>query len=189
MKRFLTATALTSLIATGAHALTANEEATIERFLPQVDATTLDRTEVLTLMNIANGGGTVSEKTGKMRSVVLNGGRVDFDLSTAQMDDIARLVPELDITALSDAEKAQAAAIVTSADSQSDAIAKLRAFANGDRMVMTGGLTEAEVLTLQQYAPGLDVAALSDEDIFRLKTAIGSENVSEIESVVAGITG
>ncbi|MBP0483453.1 hypothetical protein [Sagittula salina] len=67
MKRFLTATALMSIVATGAFAATDYEATTINTYLPDVDVSTLNDEQVGALMNIA-GSNTEAEKEEQMRA-------------------------------------------------------------------------------------------------------------------------
>lgn len=188
MKRILTATALATLMATGAHALTAAEEATIERFVPGANMAILDDAEVAQLVAIANSGDSISEKEAKMRAIITGDSMVDYSLSEGQLVKLMRVAPEIDVMAMTDAEKAQAIAIVNSAESRSDAIAKLRAFAESSNPTMSM-LTEAEIVTLQRYAPTLDLAMLTEQEVLRLKTAINSGDASDITAVVNNISG
>lgn len=68
MKRFLTATALVSVIATGAVAQTSFDENTISTFLPNVNVEALSDEQVNTLIGIANGPGNENEKSRQMEA-------------------------------------------------------------------------------------------------------------------------
>ncbi|WP_040605061.1 hypothetical protein [Sagittula stellata] len=68
MKRFLTATAIVSVIATGAVAQTSYDENTIAGFLPDVNVAALSDEQVNTLIGIANGPGNENEKSRQMEA-------------------------------------------------------------------------------------------------------------------------
>lgn len=136
MKRFITAAALTSVIATGAFAATEYQTSTINQYVPEVDVSTLSDEQVDALIAIS-GSADEADKEQKMRSylgVQTSPATVDTTTTTmttadASMDDptISQYLPDVDQSTLTDAQKAALVGIATSAD-ESDKEQKMRSY-------------------------------------------------------------
>ncbi|GAA4219016.1 hypothetical protein J4E08_17810 [Sagittula sp. NFXS13] len=136
MKRFITAAALTSVIATGAFAATEYQTSTINQYVPEVDVSTLSDEQVDALIAIS-GSADEADKEQKMRSylgVQTSPATVDTTTTTmttadASMDDptISQYLPDVDQSTLTDQQKAALVGIATSAD-ESDKEQKMRSY-------------------------------------------------------------
>ncbi len=125
MTRFLTATALTALMATGATAQTAGEAATIEKYLPGIQVETLSDDQVVQLNNLAKSGNSESEKALRMRGLVSDQNFEDYEaveyeptegLTDGQRAEISKYAPELDVSTLSDMQVQRLQNVITSGD-------------------------------------------------------------------------
>ncbi|WP_323770823.1 hypothetical protein [Antarctobacter sp.] len=111
MTRFLTATAIATVIGTTAMAQTQLEISTIESFLPRIKIETLTEQQINQLMLTANSGESISEKGLQMRALVTEDNLTPIEtveveiqegLTEAERAEISSYAPELDIAALSD---------------------------------------------------------------------------------------
>ena len=187
MKRLLTATALTTAFATAGFAATEAQENAIQSYLPGIDVQALSDTQVDTLLSLAYSGDTRADKVSAMSAYVEAPAMIDADISPAQMNDLMAFAPGVDFSGFSDAELAQALSVMHSGDSRGEALATLRAFEAADRTITTDPLTEAERLSIESYAPGIDLAALSDAEVLRIQAVIASGDDAQIRSVIRGI--
>lgn len=144
MKRILTATALMSVVATGAFAATDYETTTINQYVPEVDVSTLSDTQVDALVGIAGSSDEADIET-EMRAyldtypspepvTVTTTADAEPAIDPAYTDDasgydatIAEYLPDVDLDTLSDEQKAQLVSIATSAD-EADIETEMRAY-------------------------------------------------------------
>ncbi|MBV7397426.1 hypothetical protein [Mameliella sediminis] len=113
MTRFLTATALATVVATGAVAQSQVDVSTIEKFLPRVKAETLTELQVTQLVAIAHGSESASDKKLQMRALVTDANlepldplviNVSQELTEYERTQIERYAPELDVDTLTESE-------------------------------------------------------------------------------------
>ncbi len=188
MKRTLMIAALVSSTAMAAQAATEADLTQIEKFLPNVDAAMLTDTQVNSLVGIINGGGSRSEKVATMRALVGVENPVVTELTAAELSELQAYAPEIDFSRFTAAEITQAQGIIDSAETRSDALAQLRSFELSETPVMTDTLTEAEVVEIRSYAPNIDLAALTDDEILRIQAAIAGGDSTEIRNAIGSIT-
>ena len=137
MKRILTATALMTAIATGAVAQDGYTTNTINRYLPEVDVSTLSDEQVAVLIGIT-GSADEADKEKEMRAYL-----EEFKSSTPPVvlsedatvtpvegeyfaNTIETYVPSIDATQLSEEETAALISIATSGDKESIKRAQMR---------------------------------------------------------------
>jgi hypothetical protein len=188
MKHFLTVTALTSLVASGALAATEAEQATIRDYLPDVNVETLGDRDVAVLIGIAHGGDTASEKRAKMRALVGDSNTVDVENRQQQIERLQGYAPDIAFEEFTDAELAQAVTIVNSGTSETDSRAQLESFALERDGMTADPLTDGEIAAIRDYAPDIDLTALSDNDLLRIQTAIAGGDRDQIMAVIDGVT-
>ena len=176
MKRFLTATALTTLMTTAAVAATEAEIDTINGFLPEVNVATLSEEQVTILSTIATSGDSYSEKRAKMRSVVNGDAMIMTTLTEGEMAQLQSYAPQVDFMSFTDAELEQALVIVNSAGSKSEGLAQLRSFEASSAPVTTEPLTEGEMVQLETYAPQIDFASFSDAELQQALVIVASSS-------------
>ncbi|WP_420326883.1 hypothetical protein [Mameliella sp.] len=134
MTRFITATALATVVATGAIAQSQVETQTIEKFFPNVNVETLTELQVTQLTNIAASGESVSEKRAQMRALLTDVNfepvdSVDVDVTTGltefERSQINLYAPELDVSSLTEIEIQRLQTAITSGDnSEIDKVAR-----------------------------------------------------------------
>ncbi|KMK68174.1 hypothetical protein [Puniceibacterium sp. IMCC21224] len=180
MKRFMIATALTLSMAGGAMAATEGEIVQIERYLPDVDASTLTDTQVASAMNIINSSDMTSEDIATLRSVV-EGAEFKASHSSSSMlsaEEIAILqpyTPGVDLTMVSRAQAQPALAVINSGEANADMGGTVSAIIIGtDEAIGEGNsATAGQVAALKHFMPDLDVSALSEA---QLKSALAAVN-------------
>ncbi|AUC53170.1 MAG: hypothetical protein ACU0CC_02435 [Sagittula sp.] len=150
MKRFLTATALVSVIATGAVAQTSFDENTISTFLPNVNVEALSDEQVNTLIGIANGPGNENEKSRQMEAYlgefqsdnppavavdeplpeVAEADEIDDmnDEGTFNVNQIEAYIPELDASTLTEQQTAALISIMNGDGNENEKKREMRAY-------------------------------------------------------------
>jgi hypothetical protein len=125
MTRFITATALATVVATGAFAQSQVETQTIEKYFPNVNVETLTDLQVTQLTNIAASGESVSEKRAQMRALLTDVNfepmePVDMEVTTGltefERSQIELYAPELDVSSLTKIEIQRLQTAITSGD-------------------------------------------------------------------------
>lgn len=189
MKRILTATALTTVMATSALAMTEADEVRIERFLPNYDVSMADEMTIEQLLSIANGGGSFSEKQLQMRSLAMKDDGAVKSFTDEDLKRVYVVVPEDQVANLTDAQKEDAIRIVDTYESRAEAEARLNAIILDAPMNFgTNAVTEGEAALINFYAPEVDVSALSQDEVETILSLIYSEDsVAEIESGISSI--
>ncbi len=188
MKRFLTATALTTVIATAGVAGTEGQEAKIKQYLPQTNIEMLSDAQMTQLITIANSGDSYSEKTEQMENIVMESNPVELELRNVQTTDLIYLAPSIDFTAFTAEELENAVIVVRDASSVDDARQRLRVIGVERTMVSSGILSEAEVNTIKTFDPEINLSELTDEEIVRIQAAIASGDRKSIDTAITSIT-
>ncbi|KHQ54916.1 hypothetical protein [Mameliella alba] len=125
MTRFITATALATVVATGAFAQSQVETQTIEKYFPNVNVETLTELQVTQLTTIAASGESVSEKRAQMRALLIDVNfepmePVDMEVTTGltefERSQINLYAPELDVSSLTENEIQRLQTAITSGD-------------------------------------------------------------------------
>ncbi len=132
MTRFITATALATVLATGAFAQPQVDTQTIEKFFPNVNVETLTERQVTQLTSIATSGESVSEKRAQMRALLTDANfepvePVDLDINTDltefERNQINLYAPELVVSSLTELEIQRLQSAINSGDtSQIDSV-------------------------------------------------------------------
>ncbi|GAA4219021.1 hypothetical protein J4E08_17805 [Sagittula sp. NFXS13] len=148
MKRFMTATALVTVIATGAFAADDFSTTTINQYIPELDVSTLTDEQAAALVGIATSADE-AEKEQKMRSYigvfkepetttvvkVVPADSVVVTEEVAAEDDgeyfdevIASFLPDVDIETLTDEQKAALVAIASKEGNDNDKEREMRSY-------------------------------------------------------------
>lgn len=125
MTRFITATALATVLATGAVAQSQVDTHTIEKFFPNVNVETLTERQVTQLTSIATSGESVSEKRAQMRALLTDANfepmepvelDINTDLTEFERNQIKLYAPELDVSSLTELEIQRLQSAITSGE-------------------------------------------------------------------------
>ncbi|MFW2588483.1 hypothetical protein [Sagittula sp. SSi028] len=147
MKRFITATALTTVIATGAFAANQFDTNTIHQYIPEVDVSTLSDQQVAALVSIATSEDE-ADKEREMRAYIdtYRSPAVTKSVTVVPADEvvvvekveteqgeyydnvIASYLPNVDVDSLSDQQKAALISIATESASENDKEREMRAY-------------------------------------------------------------
>lgn len=88
-------------------------------------------------------------------------GTAAFAATEAQIQEIETFGAGVNVSTMTDAELDLAYAIVSSNDSHSEKLAKLRSLAEPDEPASEPMLSEAQIVQLQQYAPDVDFSDIT----------------------------
>lgn len=132
MKRILTATAITALMATGVAAATDTESVLIQKYVPNAQVDMLSDEQVEQIKQVAYGGESFSEKRNQIRALIgdeaiaeeatmvpmyeMEGERI----SEQEALSIQKYAPDVDPMALPEDTAAQLLTIIHSGDSESE---------------------------------------------------------------------
>lgn len=184
MKRFLIATALTASLSTAAFAATPAEEAQIESYLPTVDASVLNDTQVANAMNVITSSDSRNKKLGQLKSIVegTEYAETPIMLNEAEMTMLQTAAPDVDLSTISQAQ-ANAALNILSSSEGSNTDAEVQALLSTDATPMgeTNSASSAEAAILTRYVPELDVSALTEA---QLNSALAIVYSAQSESAI-----
>ena len=185
MKRILATASLTAMLATGAFAQTEAQITEVQRFLPNVNVALLDDETISQLVTIAYSDQSEADRELEMRAIINGGDTVDATFTEAQLVDIRTAAPEVDISAMTDAQILQALSIINSSD-EGDASLKIRAIVDGtDETSLM--LTDAEIQDIRLVAPEFDLTTVDADEAAQLRAAVASGDRDEIEAVISRI--
>ena len=186
MKRFLTITALSTVLATGAIAATEAEKNAITTYYPEANFETLTEDQVSEMFAIANGGMSDNDKAERIETIA-NEDATDVETAATTGDvDLTAYVPAWRLAEMSDAEIAQLTALVTEGGDMDD----LRVQLVESMSDLQPQLTDAEVNAVQDLVPEADLTVLTGEQVEQIRAALygyqdDAEQKSRIEMVLS----
>ncbi|EPX86850.1 hypothetical protein [Salipiger mucosus] len=174
MKRILTVTALTTVLATGAYAASEAEVTAINTVAPGVDVSMMTDAQVDEAFAIAKSGDSDVEKRDKIQQIVEGSNMID-SVSPEVDAMIMEYVPDWQVAAMTDAQKVEAQAIIESGSEPADIREEVMAIVTGD----AAALTEAEMQRVMFFVPDAQLTDLTAEDVNEVRAAIysGSSDV------------
>ncbi|MCR8551090.1 hypothetical protein M4578_25000 [Salipiger sp. P9] len=169
MKRFLTATVLTSLLATSAFAATEAETQAIKTFLPDTPVSSLSDAQVTELFAISKSGVSDREKVTRMQAVV-EGTTPVTTFSAEENALLEQYLPAEKLAMLTASQKAEALGIIRGGSDKT----KIE-----DRLSVLGvdrqsPLTDGELARIAFFVPDANVTVLGSEQISELRAALYS---------------
>ncbi|WP_146590727.1 hypothetical protein [Puniceibacterium confluentis] len=193
MKRFLIATALTASLSTAAFAATSAEQAQIEAFLPSVDATALTEEQMTLSLEVLNSDLPRAQKLDRMNLILSAGMEMAVEAvpTEAQQTEIARYMPDVDYSVLTQAQIDAAMLVIGSGESPSDIEGKVKTILQSDATPVGTNNTAsaAEMAILQRYIPDMAVDQMSEAELNAAMAIVysgGSE--SEIQGKLQALT-
>ncbi|MGR3271217.1 hypothetical protein [Thalassococcus profundi] len=167
MKRFMIATALTATMATAGFAATEAEMAEINSYVPNADVSMMSDEQVAQAMQIINSGEGRGDKVSQLNALLMtpemSGPAV---LSEAEMVRLQEAAPNVDLTAVTQAQASQALQVLSSGDG-SDRNEQVVAILMGESMETSGMAmpTEAEMVQLERYISTAEVQSLTQTEL------------------------
>lgn len=184
MFRLMTASALAMTLATGAMAITAGEQAAIERFAPQADLSNLTDETVATLMNIVHGGGSFAEREAKVESILSTENAPRKAMFTdAERSALLDYVPQEVLPTVSKAEKIAVMAIMNSGETRTEKQAKIESLLTSSKPATSGmnDATSGEIVLINRVAPDVDPMALTQTELETVLNIINSSDDTNVE--------
>ncbi|MBN9890316.1 hypothetical protein [Salipiger abyssi] len=183
MKRLLTATALSTIVATSAFAASEAEMNAITMYYPDANFEALSDDQVTEMFAVANSGASDTDKRSQIEEIA---SADNPSASTAVEQDLQVYVPEWRLDEMSSAEREQMVALVT----ESDDPAETRVQIVDSMSDAAPNLTTGEVSALEQLVPEADYSVLSTEQVNDLRATLyggadDSEKKSDIERIMS----
>ena len=169
MKRFLTATAVASVLATGAFAATQEETSLINRYAPNVDVSMMTDEQVAEAVAIATTDSADTEKRTEIEAI-LSTETMTEDFSPDQLSIINEFMSSDQIAVMSADQRTEVLRIMNSGAEPDQMRNEILALYPSD----SPALTEAEAQRVQFYAPEADLSVLTAGQTERLRAAINS---------------
>lgn len=165
MKRFLTATALATVLGTSAFAASEAEVSAITTFYPEANFSVLTDTQVNQMMAIAQSGMDNTSKTDRMESIA-RGAPAETPAmpSEAESSAIKMFYPEVDFATLSSEQVAEMMAIAQSGKEDSNKTQLIKAIAEPSNP----SIASADKVVLTDYFPEWRVNELTTEEKDRI---------------------
>ncbi|WP_226629793.1 hypothetical protein [Alloyangia pacifica] len=177
MKRFFAATALTSLLATGAFAATEEQATLINTYAPDVDVSMLTDQQVIEAMAIANSGDSDNHKREGIETIAMNDA-APSTFSEEQIAQIEEYLPAEQVAMLTDEQRGEALAIINGASTDDNVRAQLEAL----EADITPALTPAELSRVSTLAPDADLTVLTAEQVSQIRALIYTdENDAQLQ--------
>ena len=190
MKKLLTATALTTLLGTAAFAQTDAEQAQINQYLPGTDIATLTEAEITSLVAIANGGDSDTEKRAQMQAVVEGSNTITTTTVTAvNVTQLQQYAPNTDFTTWSAEDLANAQVIANSGLSDTEVRARLQNYDSGRTMVSADMISQEEMLLINRYLPTVDLSTLTEDQVQEMVGIVNSDEDFKQRKLMEVING
>ena len=180
MKRFMIATALTLSMAAPAFAATEAEMSIISSYLPNADISGWNDEQVNSALAIINSGDSRGNIAGKLQA--LYGGTeytpTAAEISEAEMVELQKYAPNTDFSMYPQATVDAAISALNSGLSEGDLQGRIDSLFSTDTNPMgeANTATAAEAALINQYAPSVNVAALTEEQVNASLSIIYSNN-------------
>ncbi len=150
MKRFLTITALTAVMGTGAFAASQAEVNAITAYYPDANFSVLTDDQVSEMMAIAQSGAEDTEKAERIQAIAVTD-TIDGTAAPtqAEINAITTFYPEADFTSLTDEQITEMMAIAQSGDDDTEKARRIEAIAETDNP----SIETADRAVLTEYFP------------------------------------
>lgn len=171
MKRLLTITALTSVVATSAFAASQAEMSAISRYYPEANFETLTDDQVSEMFAISVSSESDADKAMLMENVVeaSNPNPVTTDV------DINAYVPEWRLVEMSDSERDRIIALVSRGeDPESTRVQIVESMQD-----VAPNLTTGEVEAVERIAPEADVTVLTTEQVYEVRAVLYDDDQND----------
>lgn len=183
MKRILTITALSSVLATGALAATEEQTNLINQYAPDVNVEMLSDQQVIEAFAIANSGDSDIHKGEKIEAIAMRDDE-PMTFSAEQMAQIEEYLPTETVMMMTGQQRGDALAIINGADTDDDVKAQLMALADD----ATPMLTPAEVSRVETLAPDADLTMLTAEQVSQIRALIYTdENDAQLKGRIMDV--
>ncbi|GGG69400.1 hypothetical protein GCM10011415_16000 [Salipiger pallidus] len=178
MKRFITLTALSTVIATSAFAASEAEMTAIDRYYPEANYETLSDEQVAQMFAIANSGESDTDKTSRIEEIA-SSNNPSTATATVSDSELTAYVPEWRLAELTEEERAELIALVSSNDNPEETRVQVLESMNS----ATPNLTPGEMKSVERIAPGADLSVLTTEQVQQIRAALyGEQNDTEKKS-------
>lgn len=168
MKRFLTITALSTVLATGAIAATEAQKNAITTYYPEANFQTLTEDQVSEMFAIANGGMSDNDKAERIETIANDEGGMT---APAKEVDLSAYVPAWRLDEMSAAQKEEMVALVTDGGDPENVRVQLV-----DKMAdAEPNLTKGEVSAVQALVPEADLTVLTEQQVKDVRAALYGE--------------
>ncbi|APZ51894.1 hypothetical protein [Salipiger abyssi] len=183
MKRLLTATALSTIVATSAFAASEAEMNAITTYYPDANFEALTDDQVTEMFAVANSGVSDTEKRSQIEDIA----QADNpSASVAVEEELQVYIPEWRLDEMSSAERERVVALV----SESEDPAETRVQIVDSMKDAAPNLTTGEVSALEELVPEADYSVLTTGQVDDLRAALygdssDSEKKSDIERIMS----